>query len=87
MEWHFSKGFDQEFHAVSIAIVSATTAVYKSAVANLLPTPEKSHYLFNLRDFGRVIQGTLLVKQLHFGFGNIIMLLHRIHSLKFISST
>ncbi|XP_065826535.1 dynein axonemal heavy chain 3-like isoform X2 [Oscarella lobularis] len=60
VDWHFAKGFDASFNRLGKVLVQATMEVYKSAVANFLPTPSKSHYVFNLRDFSRVVQGVLL---------------------------
>jgi dynein heavy chain len=48
--------------AVQIAvpgIVAATLHVYNAIRAELLPTPSKSHYTFNLRDMAKVVQGVL----------------------------
>ncbi len=39
------------------ALVSATLEVYDLAQRQLLPTPTKSHYTFNLRDVSKVFQG------------------------------
>jgi dynein heavy chain len=49
--------FDDEVKPLAPALVRATLQVYKQVVNVFLPTPEKSHYLFNLRDVSKVIQG------------------------------
>ncbi|BFZ17590.1 hypothetical protein BsWGS_20629 [Bradybaena similaris] len=60
-DWHFGVGFEPSFLRNGKLLVAATMGVYKDAIANFLPTPSKSHYIFNLRDFSRVIRGVLLV--------------------------
>ena len=38
-------------------LIAATVAVYERTVETFLPTPANAHYLFNLRDIARVVQG------------------------------
>ncbi|EDM17633.1 rCG40149 [Rattus norvegicus] len=64
-DWHFGKGFDVMFLRYGRMLVQATQIIYRAAVENFLPTPSKSHYVFNLRDFSRVIQGVLLCPHTH----------------------
>ncbi|CAM9181911.1 unnamed protein product, partial [Phaeothamnion confervicola] len=63
VDWHF-KVFRSgpEFQAMSTPLVAATLDTFRAAAASLLPTPAKSHYTFNLRDFSRVIQGVLMAR-------------------------
>ena len=53
----------QEFHKLGSELVAAIMKVYKQAMSCLLPTPAKSHYIFNLRDFSRVVVGICLVRK------------------------
>lgn len=40
-------------------ITTATIGIYRAVARELLPTPSKSHYLFNTRDLSKVIQGMM----------------------------
>ncbi|XP_040928837.1 dynein axonemal heavy chain 3 isoform X2 [Betta splendens] len=69
-DWHFSKGFDASFYRLGKIMVQATLAVYKDTMTSFLPTPSKSHYIFNLRDFARVIRGVILAPHTHMQDGD-----------------
>ncbi|KAL7754340.1 hypothetical protein RI367_000321 [Sorochytrium milnesiophthora] len=62
VDWHLKKGFAPELQSLTEGMIAATFDVYTRAMRDLLPTPRKSHYVFNLRDFARVIQGLLLTR-------------------------
>ena len=56
--WHFSKErFPGECTSLGNQIVTSTIAVFNNIARELLPTPSKSHYTFNLRDLSKVFQG------------------------------
>ena len=41
------------------AVVEAAIEIYRRMSTDLLPTPNKSHYVFNLRDLSKCVQGIL----------------------------
>jgi dynein heavy chain len=56
---NFLKQFSNNLVELTSPIVAATVEVYNTIATELLPTPSKSHYTFNLRDLSKVIQGSL----------------------------
>ena len=62
LEGAFAQDFTKDVQALANPIVKSTVAVYRRIAADLLPTPAKSHYTFNLRDISKTFQGMLMIK-------------------------
>ena len=54
-----------EFKSLAEPLVTSSVDIYTRIQKELLPTPSKSHYTFNLRDLSKVFQGVLMVHPSH----------------------
>ncbi|KAF5833108.1 hypothetical protein DUNSADRAFT_10689 [Dunaliella salina] len=55
--WMSKYNYPQPISKLTRSLVAASIEVYTLAQRELLPTPTKSHYTFNLRDMSKVFQG------------------------------
>ena len=59
--------FHQDIKAVVGPTVKSSIEVYRRMEKEMLPTPSKSHYTFNLRDLSKVFQGIMSTKPASIG--------------------
>lgn len=52
----FLAEWSPDLRALCAPIVASAVEAYNRISAELLPTPDKSHYAFNLRDLSKVAQ-------------------------------
>ena len=53
----FFSVFSEAVQATASAAAQASIDAYRTICCDMLPTPQKSHYTFNLRDVGKVVHG------------------------------
>jgi len=51
---------NERISEISTNVVDSCILVYQTIMRQLLPTPAKSHYTFNLRDLSKIFQGILM---------------------------
>ena len=57
----FLQDFPADVKSMANGMVEAAIEIYRRMSTELLPTPSKSHYVFNLRDLSKCVQGVLRV--------------------------
>lgn len=64
-----------ELADIAAPIVQASITIYTRIQRELLPTPQKAHYTFNLRDLSKVFQGMLMMDpSLHSDRASLLLL-------------
>lgn len=58
LTWWMSS-FTPKLRSLQRALVDSTISLYNKVTSQLLPTPSKSHYTYNLRDVSKVFQGIM----------------------------
>ncbi|KAL2642111.1 hypothetical protein R1flu_009698 [Riccia fluitans] len=62
MDWWIRKArLPFEIASITNVLVNVTIDVFRAIQRELLPTPSKSHYLYNMRDISKVFQGICMV--------------------------
>ena len=62
IEGFLRNGFKTDVQVLAKPIVISSIAIFSEISKQLRPTPNKSHYTFNLRDISKVFQGILMAK-------------------------
>ena len=81
----FSLAFSDDVKSACSKMTGATLDLYNTIVEKLPPTPAKFHYIFNLRDLGRVYEGVLLASPNLFNTGASIVRLWRNEAMRILS--
>lgn len=55
----FLAEFSNQIRDCGDSLINAAVEIYERIAVDLLPTPAKSHYVFNLRDLSKCVQGIL----------------------------
>ena len=62
LDYFLQQGFEKSIMDLKDNIVNCSIDTFEAAGNDLLPTPSKSHYTFNLRDIWKVFQGICSLK-------------------------
>jgi len=74
LEWYFTNNrFATEIVGFVPKIVAGTLEIYGRISKELRPTPLRSHYTFNLRDFSKVILGICLIDKDHLSGTDVLI--------------